>query len=81
MKKMSLKITNNEAWILRKKGSTSYIIVDNLEKVEKELHKITNTENIELLKLSLSHNGGRLEQNDKFWMKIFLIMKKNKLKN
>jgi len=77
-----LKITNNEAWILRKKGSSSYIIYDKLENVEKDIFKMPKdvkmSKDVELMKLSLTHNGGKLEQNDKFWMKIFLIMRKNR---
>lgn len=77
---MRLQIRNNEAWILRKKGSTSYTIFDCLEAVQKELYKMKDVKEIELMKLTLTHNGGRLEQNDKFWMKICLILKRTKEK-
>jgi len=76
---MRLQIRNNEAWVLRIKGSTSYTIYDNLEAVQKELFykmKDIKAKDIELMKLTLTHNGGRLEQNDKFWMKICLIQKR-----
>jgi len=76
--KMRLGIRNNEAWILRKKGSTSYTIYDSLKAVEEDLNKniFQNIKKVELMKLTLTHNGGKLEQNDRFWMKIFLMNKK-----
>jgi len=79
---MSLTIKNNEAWILKTKETSSYTIFNRLEAVERELSKniFQNIKEIELMKLTLTHKGGKLEQSDKFWLKLFLIMKQENKK-
>ena len=72
---MSLIIKNNEAWILKTKGSCFYTIYDRLENLERDIHKIDKKQEVELMKFSLTHHkGGKLEQSDKFWLKLYLIM-------
>ena len=73
-RKTSLIIKNNEAWILKTKGSSFYTIYDRLENLERDIHKIDKKQEVELMKLSLTRKGGKLEQSDKFWLKLYLIM-------
>ena len=77
---MSLIIKNNEAWIIKIKGNSFYTIYDRVETVERDIYKIKKevslTKDVKLMKLSLTHNGGRLEESDDFWLKILLIMQK-----